>query len=156
MYVGKGKFCRKFLWCWLGLSLPSTFAQVFLPHSLSVHAFLLFLTRNDKIVFQKEAYFKACGSIWGPVDTILHLGKCVSATYPWGRSHPISQSWEWEMVPDVVKYPPAGTLPLFENHWYSPSFPFTMLSSPMDDGNWGGKTKSSPCGFSPHDLPSLP
>ena len=120
MYVGKGKFCRKFLWCWLGLSLPSTFAHVSLPHSLSVYVFVLFLTRNDKIVFQKEACFKACGSIWDPVDIILHLGNCVSATYPLGRSYPISHLWEWEMVPDVARYPLEGSLPLFENHWYNP------------------------------------
>ena len=60
MYVGKGKFCRKFLWCWLRLSLPSTFAHVSLPHSLSVHVFLLFLTAAKLL--------QSCLTLCDPID----------------------------------------------------------------------------------------
>ena len=63
MYVGKGKFCRKFLWCWLGLSLLSTFAHVSLPHSLSVHVFLLFLTAAKLL--------QSCLTLCDPIDDSL-------------------------------------------------------------------------------------
>ena len=119
IYVGKGKFCRKFLWCWLGLSLPSTFAHVSLPHSLSVYVFLLFLTRNDKIVFRRRPASKPVVQFETQL-TSFFTWETVSATYPLGRSYPISHLWEWEMVPDVARYPPEGSLPLFESYWYSP------------------------------------
>lgn len=154
----KESFLESFYGVELGLSLPSTFAHISLSLTLClpVRVFLSFLIRNDKIIFQKEACFKACSSIWDPDDTILHLGQCVSVMCSLGRYHPTSQLWEWKMAPDIARYPLLGMLPLVENHGGSPSFSFTVLNSPMEYGNWGEKRKSSPCGFSPHDLPILP
>ena len=106
IYVGKGKFCRKFLWCWLGLSLPSTFAHVSLPHSLSVYVFLLFLTRNDKIVFRRRPASKPVVQFETQLTSFFTWETVFLPPTHWAgpTPSPICENEKWfQMLPDIPR-----------------------------------------------------